>query len=178
MSSPTPGGWSVHCSAHSGFNLQVGPVHCPLLTTPLQLPPVLRRFSKSLWREKGAACVLFLLLLVLSPFLPPPSSSKFVPFFSNGFVQLHDKSHPPKRQSSFLCMSPWKVLLVARASQPLFNVKLYGFGGFPNSINPPDCTDTLSGVMRTELINCSLLRYWTLSNETIMLSPGSGLCSV
>lgn len=40
---------------------------------------VLRRFSQSLWREKRAACVLFL-LSVLSPFLPPPISRKFVPF--------------------------------------------------------------------------------------------------
>lgn len=134
--------------------------------------------KQSLWREKRAACVLFLLLVVLSPFLPPPSSSKFVPFFSNGFVQLLDKSHSPKRQSSFLCMSPWKVLLVVRASQPLFNVKLYSFGGFPDSINPPDGTDTLSGVLRTELINCSLFWYWNLSNETIMLSPESSLCSI
>lgn len=56
----------------------------PLPTLPLQLPSVRRRFSKSLSRERRAAYVLFLLLLILSPFLPSPSSSKFVPFFSNG----------------------------------------------------------------------------------------------
>lgn len=156
-----------------------GPMHCPLLTTPLQMPLVLRRFSRNHWGKKKEQhvsyfyCCWFFLLSSLRP-----RSSKFLPFFSNGFVQLHNKSHPPKRQSNFLCTSPWKLLLVVRASQPLFNVKLYGFGDFPNSINPPDGTDTLSGVVRTELINCSLLRYWTLSNETIMLSPGSGLCSV
>lgn len=140
------------CWLHS----QVGPVHCPLFTTPLQLPPVIRRFSKRLWSEKKPACILFLLLLVLFPFLLPASSSKFVSFFSNGFVQLHDKSHPPKRQTSFLYMSPQKALLIVRVSQSLFNVKLYGFGGFPNSINPFDSTNTLSGVVRTELINCSV----------------------
>lgn len=146
--------------------------HCSHPTTALQMPPVFRRFSKSISREKRTVYVLLLFVVVLLTFFSP-SSNKFVPFFSNGFVQLHGKIHPTKRQSSFVCMSPWKVLLAVRASQPLFNVKLYGFGGFPNSINSPDSTDTSSGVVRIELINYSLLQYWTLSNETIMLSLGS-----
>lgn len=131
---------------------------------------------KPLKRKESSMCHIFIVVDSF-PFSPPSKLQQICAFLSNGFVQLHDKSHPPKRQSSFLCMSPWKVLLLVRASQPLFNAKLYGFGGFPNSINPPDGTDTLSGVVRTELINCSLLRYWTLSKETIMLSPGSGFCS-
>lgn len=164
----------VHCSAHTGSNYRW--VVCTRYISAAASGPH-EILPKPLKRKESSVCFIFIVVCSF-PFPPPSKLQQICSFLSNGFVQLHDKSHPPKRQSSFLCMSPWKVLLVLRASQPLFNVKLYGFGGFPNSINPPDCIDTLSGVVRTELINCSLLRYWTLSKEAIMLSSGSGFCSI
>lgn len=57
-------------------------------------------------KRKESSMYLIFIVVGSFPFPPPSQLQQICAFLSNGFVQLHDKSHPPKRQSSFLCMSP------------------------------------------------------------------------
>lgn len=95
----------VHCSAHAGSNYRWVVCIIPSLQHLCSCPSPQEILPKPLKRKESSMCLIFIVVGSFS-FPPPSNLPQICAFLSNGFVQLHDKSHPPKRQGSFLCMSP------------------------------------------------------------------------